>query len=107
MLTSVASPRRFPMTPQLRQILTQAKQLTYAEQLLLITHMVNHTLPLPDDGVEPITEGRSATIVDEMPSIEPALPAALPVVPRLPIDDPQYTEFRDELAQYKQDLQQG
>jgi hypothetical protein len=103
MLTSVALPHRFPMSPQLRQILVHAKRLNHAEQLLLITHMVNHTLPLPDDRVEPMTEGQSETIAAPTSQREPLPPAT----PRLPIDDPQYTEFRDELAQYKQDLQQG
>jgi hypothetical protein len=97
MLTSVAAAHRFPMSPQLRQILVHAKRLNHAEQLLLITHMVNHTLPLADDRVE--------SIVDEMPIAE-AIPPT-PIAPPMPIDDPQYAEFRHELALYQQDLPQG
>jgi hypothetical protein len=103
MLTSVALPHRFPMSPQLRQILVHAKRLNHAEQLLLITHMVNHTLPLPDDRVEPLTTGQAETIAAPTPQRTSGPPASAP--PRLPIDDPQYAEFRHELAQYKQDLQ--
>jgi hypothetical protein len=98
MLTSVAASCRFPMSPQLRQILVHAKRLNHAEQLLLITHMVNHTLPLADDRLEPI--------VDAMPIAEATSPR--PPTPPLPInDDPQCAEFRHELALYQQDLQQG
>jgi hypothetical protein len=100
MLTSVAAAHRFPMSPQLRQILVHAKRLNQAEQLLLITHMVNHTLPLADD--------RAESIVDEMPIIDAIDPIPpIPAAPPLPIDDPQYAEFRHELALYQQDLPQG
>ena len=100
MLTSVAASRRFPMSPQLRQILVHAKRLNHAEQLLLITHMVNHTLPLADDRVESIVD--QLPIIDAMPPIPP-----MPAASQQPIEDPHYAEFRRELALYQQDLPQG
>jgi ABC-type taurine transport system ATPase subunit len=79
------------MSPQLRQILVHAKQLNHAEQLLLITHMVNHALPLEPEVTMPVA---SELIAPEPP---PALVAEL-------LEDPQYAEFRDEIALYKQNL---
>jgi hypothetical protein len=93
MLTSVAPLRRFPMSPQLRQILVHAKQLNHAEQLMLITHMVNHALPLEPEEIAPIAK-QAMPIAPEPP---PALVAEL-------LEDPQYAEFRDEITLYKQNL---
>ena len=77
------------MTPQLRQILVHAKQLTHAEQLMLITHMVNHALPLEPEVTLP-----------PAPPIAPEPPPELVAV----LEDPQYAEFRDEITLYKQNL---
>ncbi len=92
MLTSVAPPRRFPMSPQLRQILVHAKQLNQAEQLMLISHMVNHSLPLEPE--------LTVTVESELP----LAPEPPPVLVAELLDDPQYAEFRDEITLYKQNL---
>jgi hypothetical protein len=78
------------MSPQLRQILVHAKQLNHAEQLMLITHMVNHALPLEPEVTLPL----ESPIAPEPP---PELVAEL-------LEDPQYAEFRDEITLYKQNL---
>jgi hypothetical protein len=80
------------MSPQLRQILVHAKQLNHAEQLMLITHMVNHALPLEPD-IAPI----AAPELPIAPEPPPELVAEL-------LEDPQYAEFRDEITLYKQNL---
>jgi hypothetical protein len=83
------------MTPQLRQILVHAKQLNHAEQLMLITHMVNHALPLePEVPTQFESELALAIVAPEPP---PELVAEL-------LEDPQYAEFRNEIALYKQNL---
>jgi hypothetical protein len=91
MLTSVAPPRRFPMSPQLRQILVHAKQLNHTEQLMLITHMVNHALPLEPELPTPFVP-------------EPPIAATPPALVAELLEDPQYAEFRDEITLYKQNL---
>jgi hypothetical protein len=81
------------MSPQLRQILVHAQQLNHTEQLMLITHMVNHTLPLEPEIPTPIVP--EPPIASTPP---PALVAEL-------LEDPQYAEFRDEITLYKQNLE--
>jgi hypothetical protein len=96
MLTSVIPPRQFPMSPQLQQILVHAKQLTHAEQLQLITHLVNHTLPL---APEP------PPMLNDQPKANAGRRSAKPTTIPAP-NDPQCAEFRAEIAQYNEDLQQ-
>lgn len=77
------------MSPELRLVLNQAKQLNHTEQLELITHLVNHALPVePPEAAAP-----TAPVSVEPPPAEPLL-------------DPQCAEFLDELAQYQHTQQQ-
>jgi hypothetical protein len=117
MLTTVPQPRKFPMSPQLRQILLHAKRLNHAEQLQLITHLVNHALPIDLEEVAMLDDDRRFADRDATRSVEsdrppvsapiataPPAPEAPEAAPRLLPNDPQYLEFRDEIAQYQQDL---
>jgi hypothetical protein len=103
MFTSVIPPRQFPMSPQLQQILVHAKQLTHAEQLQLITHLVNHTLPLAPEPL-PLNDGRSPG-GEPQPKANAGRRSAKPTNIPAP-NDPQCAEFRAEIAQYNEDLQQ-
>jgi hypothetical protein len=89
------------MSPQLRQILVHAKQLNHAEQLLLITHMVNHALPLDAEPLLPFEPELPLTAVQSSPSAPEPPPEMIAEM----LEDPQYAEFRDEITLYKQNLE--
>jgi hypothetical protein len=77
------------MSPQLRYILLQAKQLPPPEQLQLISHLVHHRLPI-------------------QAAPEPAAIATVPVIPdSLALPDPQLLEFSAEILAYQQELSEA
>ncbi|MBE9032623.1 hypothetical protein IQ266_23065 [filamentous cyanobacterium LEGE 11480] len=79
------------MSPQLQEVFAQAQKLHHAEQLQLITHLVNHALPIVVEP--PVVTGE---IVDE--AIVDMHPPVVPI-------DPQCAEFLDEIVQYRRDQQ--
>jgi hypothetical protein len=89
------------MSPQLRQILVHAKQLNHTEQLMLITHMVNHALPLDAEPPLPFAPELPLTAADRSTTNAPEPSPEMLAQMR---EDPQYAEFRDEITLYKQNL---
>jgi hypothetical protein len=75
------------MSPQLRYILLQAKQLPPTEQLQLISYLVHHRLPIA--GLD-----RAAPVIEPPPTIPD----------RLALPDPQLLEFSAEILAYQQEL---
>ncbi|NJN49134.1 MAG: hypothetical protein HC805_04280 [Alkalinema sp. RL_2_19] len=87
-----------PMSPQLQKVLAQAQQLNHTEQLQLITHLVNHALPISVSAVDQPAIDQPAFVDAAM--LEGGEPQMMPMGEPI---DPQCAEFLDEIVQYRRD----